>query len=91
MESRSVSKNSGDINRVERFKAGVGAIGALAVGALAVGNRTSHELDRLLCRVIKLVLVRTTHDELRRRRVPDGRVLASFAESRCIRKARCRS
>jgi hypothetical protein len=37
VESRSVSKNSGDINRVERFKAGVGAIGALAVGAVALG------------------------------------------------------
>lgn len=37
MESLSVSKNSGDINRVERFKAGAGAIGALAAGAVAFG------------------------------------------------------
>src|SRR5215831_7792020 len=44
-----------------------------------VQNRSPHQLDRLLRRMIELLLVRTAHDEFRTRGIPDRGVLAGFA------------
>ena len=45
-----------------------------------IQNRAAHQFDGLLRRVIELLLVGTTHDELGRRRCPNRRVLAGFTE-----------
>src|SRR5579862_3506552 len=49
-----------------------------------VQDRPPHQLNRLLRRVIKFRFFRSAHDELRRRRIPDRRVLAGFAEPGCV-------
>src|ERR1700689_879839 len=41
-----------------------------------VQNRLPHQLDRFLRRVIEFLFRRSTHDELRGGRIPDGRILA---------------
>ena len=44
-----------------------------------IQNRFAHQFDGFLRRMIELVFVRAAHDELRRGRVPDGRVLTGLA------------
>ncbi len=45
-----------------------------------VKDRAPHQLNRLLRGVVELLLIRSTHNELRRWRIPDRRVLACLPE-----------
>lgn len=49
-----------------------------------IENWAPHQLDRFLCWMIELLFLGAAHDELRRRRVPYGRVLTRLPEPRRI-------
>src|SRR5688572_22693517 len=84
VELQAVADSTGRLGRRERCPAAEERLIDQLTGLGVVQNRSAHQLNRLLCWMIELLFIRATHDELRRWRTPDCRVLAWLPEPRCV-------